>query len=89
MVRRSIFFAVSTDFAIAFQQQFGVCDADGCRLESYVQSVMTAMPYLGKLLGCWTVTPITEKLGRKNMMIGIVTLSCVSVEKTRLVADQR
>lgn len=61
----------------AFQRQFGVCDAEGCALKSYIQSLATAMPYLGKLLGCWTVTPITERLGRRNMMLGIVFLSCL------------
>lgn len=46
---------------------------------------MIATPYLGKLLGSWSVTPITERCGRRNMMIGIVFLSCVYVESVMFV----
>ena len=40
---------------------------------------MTSTPYLGKLLGTRTCSPLTERLGRKKMMAIIIVLSYIGV----------
>ncbi|KAH8884099.1 general substrate transporter [Thozetella sp. PMI_491] len=64
-----------------FDQQFGEWDPKSRSyvIPSYLQSIMTSTPYLGKLLGCWIATPITERIGRKKMMLIIAILSYIGV----------
>lgn len=70
-----------TDCSTGFQRRFGEYDEkkDNYRLPSYLQSLMTSTPYLGKLLGTWTCAPLMERLGRKRMMGLIIILSYIGV----------
>ncbi|KAJ9643290.1 hypothetical protein H2204_002186 [Knufia peltigerae] len=61
----------------SFEKRFGKYHAKkkNYLLPSYLQSIMTSTPYLGKLLGTWTCAPLMERLGRKKMMAVIIGLS--------------
>ncbi|KIX07346.1 uncharacterized protein Z518_01999 [Rhinocladiella mackenziei CBS 650.93] len=65
----------------SFEKRFGRYNEkkERYQLPSYLQSLMTSTPYLGKLLGTWTCGPLSERLGRKKMMAIIVLISYVGV----------
>lgn len=64
---------------LAFNKRFGVWNAKKktYQLTSTMQSIMTSTPYLGKLIGTWACTPLTERLGRKKMLAIIILFSYI------------
>ena len=64
----------------SFDRRFGVCDDGVCKLPTWLSSLMTSLPFLGKALGAIACGPIAERYGRKACVLVLAILSFMYVE---------
>lgn len=64
-----------------FNQQFGECSptTGECLITGEMQSIMSATPFLGKLIGVWMSAPLAQRFGRKPVFGGIIVTSLLGV----------
>ncbi|KAM0745051.1 hypothetical protein ACQRIT_000435 [Beauveria bassiana] len=64
-----------------FAKKFGQLDSKTGLyfLSSYLSSVMTATPFIGKLIGALVCGPICERWGRRTALAGLACISVVGV----------
>lgn len=65
----------------SFAREFGEYDPESKLyvLPSYLASLMNSMPFLGKLIGTLTTSPLMERLGRKKAILVVAVSSIIGV----------
>ncbi|CAK7222120.1 hypothetical protein SCUCBS95973_004733 [Sporothrix curviconia] len=69
----------------SFLRQFGVKNAAGVyALPTKRQSLMNSIPWIGKIVGCFTVEPLVERVGYRNAIVvaAIVQIVALVIEMT-------